>query len=182
MSNNDGEARFRSAIDSWSKGMRPFWPGLLVIVLIVLAGVSVATVSARNGTSLENIVLQAEDMNNITGVEGGWAQDFFGITETEDGHQACLSNMVLENEAHMFVTIWVWDMRNGIVADQKFDELVASDQNLNNVTHLEIGDECVFQGAFIPEDGPFTAAGLCFHQGRYCVQMVFFGELTTQDL
>jgi hypothetical protein len=82
----------------------------------------------------------------------------------------------------MFVTIWVWDMRNGIVPDQKFDELVASDQNLNNVTHLEIGDECVFQGAFIPEDGPFTAAGLCFHQGRYCVQMVFFGELTTQDL
>jgi hypothetical protein len=162
--------------------MRPVWTGLLVIVVIILATVSVAMLSGRHGSSLENIVLQSEDMDDITGHEEGWAQNFFGITESEDGYQACLSNMVLENDVHMFVTIWVWDVRNGVGAAQKFHELVASNQNFDNITHLEIGDDCVFQGAFIPVDGPFTGAVLCFHQGRYCVQMVFSGELTTQDL
>ncbi len=184
MSNNDGEAKRWRAVGNGSEGTKPLWLGLSVIVVIVLAVIAVVMMAGLQRSSMKGIVLQAEDMGNITGLDGNWAQDhFIDSDESTGSSRYCLSQMTVSNGTNaQMITIWVYDMRSPIEAGQKYDELVASNQNLINTTQLGVGEAGILDGAFVPEDGPVSGAFLCYCQGNYCVQMVFMGNMTTKAL
>lgn len=184
MFEKDGEEQVRSAFDDGPKERRQFWLGSLVVVVMVLAVVgTVIAAGPLQRPLLRDIVLTSEDMKEITGVGGEWTQTILMFNDTEESKQGCISSMIFfGNYSPLLITIWIMDRGNAIGAVQTYDELLAMDPSLMNSTQLEIGDECVIAGTFASGNGTLTVATLCFHQGSYCVRMLFNGDLATRDL
>lgn len=156
----------------------------LVIVVIVLSVVgTIIAVGPLQRPLLRDIVLTSDDMKEITGVGGKWTQSILMFNSSEEPQQGCISSMIFfGNNSPLAITIWIMDMESAIGAVRTYDGLLAEDQSMINSAQLEIGDECVLAGTFAPEDSSISVAALYFHQGGYCVRMLFNGDLATRDL